>query len=43
MDGGLYIGAGTGIELRYFWSDLIDDIKMYDEALTPDEISGIVH
>lgn len=42
-DGGLYISAGTGMEPGSFWSDLIDDIKIYDESPTPDGIPEIVH
>jgi len=34
-DGGLYFGAGKGLEAGSFWSGLIDDIKIYDRALTP--------
>ena len=33
--GGLYIGAGKSLEPGSFWSGLIDDIKIYDRALTP--------
>ena len=34
-NGGLYIGTGKGRETGSFWSGLIDDIKIYDRALTP--------
>jgi hypothetical protein len=34
-DGGLYIGAGNNLEAGSFWSGLIDDIKIYDRAVTP--------
>jgi len=36
-NGGLYIGAGSAGrgEAGSFWSGLIDDIKIYDRALTP--------
>ena len=33
--GGLQIGAGKGLETGSFWSGLIDDIKIYDWAVTP--------
>jgi hypothetical protein len=33
--GGLYIGAGKSLEAGSFWSGLIDDIKIYDRAVTP--------
>jgi hypothetical protein len=37
-DGGLYLGAGSagrGLEAASFWSGLIDDIRIYDRAVTP--------
>ncbi len=33
--GGLYIGAGSSLEPRSFWSGLIDDIRIYDRAVKP--------
>jgi hypothetical protein len=33
--GGLYIGAGKGLEAGSFWSGLIDDVRIYDRAITP--------
>lgn len=33
--GGLYIGAGEGLDAASFWSGLIDDIRIYDQAVTP--------
>ena len=33
--GGLYIGAGKGLEVGSFFSGLIDDIRIYDRAVTP--------
>jgi hypothetical protein len=33
--GGLYIGAGKGLEPGSFWSGLIDDVRIYDRAVTP--------
>jgi hypothetical protein len=36
--GGLYIGAGSagrGLEAGSFWSGLIDDVRIYDRAVTP--------
>jgi len=33
--GGLYIGAGEGLEAGSFWSGLIDDVRIYDRAVTP--------
>jgi len=34
-DGGLYIGAGNNLEAGSFWSGLIDDVRIYDRAVTP--------
>lgn len=34
-DGGLYIGAGSGLEPGTFWSGLIDDVRIYNRAVKP--------
>jgi L-ascorbate metabolism protein UlaG (beta-lactamase superfamily)/N-acetylneuraminic acid mutarotase len=34
-DGGLYIGAGENLEPGSFWSGLIDDVRIYNRAITP--------
>jgi N-acetylneuraminic acid mutarotase len=34
-DGGLYIGAGPSLVATYFWCGLIDDVRIYDQAVTP--------
>jgi L-ascorbate metabolism protein UlaG (beta-lactamase superfamily) len=34
-DGGLYIGAGPSLVATYFWCGLIDDVRIYDRAVTP--------
>jgi hypothetical protein len=34
-DVGLDFGAGKNLEAGSFWSGLIDDIKIYDRAVTP--------
>jgi hypothetical protein len=34
-DGGLYFGAGKGLEAGTFWSGLIDDVRIYDRAVKP--------
>ncbi|MHC4806511.1 MAG: LamG-like jellyroll fold domain-containing protein, partial [Planctomycetota bacterium] len=34
-DGGLYIGAGKNLESGSFFSGLIDDVRIYDRAVTP--------
>lgn len=36
--GGLYIGAGKNLEPGTHWSGLIDDIRIYNVALSPEEI-----
>jgi hypothetical protein len=33
--GGLHIGAGKDLEPGTFWSGLIDDVRIYDQAVTP--------
>ena len=33
--GGLHIGAGKNLETGSFWSGLIDDVRIYDRAVTP--------
>jgi hypothetical protein len=33
--GGLYIGAGNGLESGTFFSGLIDDVRIYNRAVTP--------
>jgi hypothetical protein len=34
-DGGLHIGAGKNLEPGSFWSGLIDDVRIYNRAVTP--------
>ncbi|MHC4484881.1 MAG: LamG domain-containing protein [Planctomycetota bacterium] len=34
-DGGLYLGAGKDLNAASFWSGLIDDVRIYDRAVTP--------
>ncbi len=34
-EGGLYIGAGKNLEPGSFFSGLIDDVRIYDRAITP--------
>ena len=33
--GGLYLGAGKNLEAGTFWTGLIDDVRIYDRAVTP--------
>jgi hypothetical protein len=34
-DGGLYVGAGRGLEAGSFWSGLIDDVRIYEQPVKP--------
>jgi len=34
-DGGLHIGAGKNLETESFWSGLIDDVRIYNRAVSP--------
>lgn len=34
-NGGLYIGCGKAMEAGTFWSGLIDDVRIYNRAVTP--------
>jgi len=34
-DNGLYIGAGKRLDAETFWSGLIDDVRIYNRAVTP--------
>jgi hypothetical protein len=40
-DGGLYIGADKTLEAATFFSGLIDDVRIYDVALTAEEIAAL--
>jgi hypothetical protein len=40
-DGDLYIGAGSGLEPGTFWTGLIDDVRIYNRALTPEQIKAL--
>jgi hypothetical protein len=37
--GGLYIGAGQALDASTFFSGLIDDVRIYDVALTAEDIA----
>jgi L-ascorbate metabolism protein UlaG (beta-lactamase superfamily) len=41
-DGGLYIGAGKNLEAGTFFAGLIDDIRIYNQALITEEIEALV-
>jgi len=34
-DGSLYVGANSHLEAGCFWSGLIDNVRLYDQAVTP--------
>ena len=34
-DGGLHIGAGKNLEPGSFWFGLIDDVRIYNRAISP--------
>ncbi len=42
-DGGLYIGAGKALDAGSFFSGLIDDIRIYDEVLSEEEVAELGH
>lgn len=39
--GGLYIGAGKDLDATSFFSGMIDDVRIYDIALTAEEIASL--
>ena len=40
-NGGLYIGVGKTFDTDSFFSDLIDDVLIYDEALSAERIEAL--
>lgn len=40
--GSLYIGSASNLNENAFWSGLIDDVRIYNTALSPKEISDRV-
>lgn len=34
-EGGLYIGTGTDMALGTYWSGLIDEVRIYNRAVSP--------
>jgi len=38
---GLYIGAGQALDGATFFSGLIDDVRVYDAALSPEKIEAL--
>ena len=41
-DGGLYFGAGSDLTPGTFFSGLIDDVRIYNVALSAEEIEALV-
>lgn len=39
---GLYIGAGKSTGAGTYWSGMIDDVRIYDVALTAEQIPALV-
>ena len=37
-DGGLYLGAGKNLDAASFWSGLMDDVRIYDHALSAGDV-----
>jgi hypothetical protein len=40
-DGGMYIGAGKNLEAGTFFSGLIDDVRIYNKALSAEEVAAL--
>ena len=40
-NGGLYFGAANTLDEASFFQGLIDDIRIYNRALTPEEASAL--
>jgi len=40
-DGGLYIGASKDLDAGTFFSGMIDDVRIYNQALTAEEIAAL--
>jgi hypothetical protein len=42
-NGGLYFGTGNNLDSGTFFSGMIDDVRIYNKALSPIEIAALVH
>jgi hypothetical protein len=38
---GLYIGIGKAMQPGTYFSGLIDDVRIYDKALTPEQVAEL--
>jgi len=41
LDSGLHIGAGPDLDAGSFWAGLMDDVRIYNQALSADEIARL--
>ena len=41
--GGLYIGASKDLDATSFFSGFIDDVRIYNQALTTEDIATLAH
>jgi hypothetical protein len=41
LESGLYIGAGESLVPSSFFSGLIDDVRIYDGVLSPEEVATL--
>jgi len=41
-NGGLYIGAGKSLDAGTLFSGLIDDVRIYNKALTAEQIAAMI-
>ena len=42
-DGGLYFGTGNNLDASSFWTGLIDDVRIYNQALSAERIEALAH
>jgi hypothetical protein len=42
-NGGMYIGADKNLDTTSFFSGLIDDVHIYNQALTAEEIAALAN
>ena len=40
-ENGLYIGTGKAMKSGTYWSGLIDDVRIYDEAMSAEEVEEL--
>ena len=42
-DGGMHLGAGKSLEASCFWFGLIDDVRIYNQALDNEEVEALLY